>query len=209
MKIEELKKELDSAVSKSMINTDMLIGRLKFMDLKSKKSSQYADSKYLPPYYHLSKFISPVKIVQIGFDLAFPLCCFLKSNNSAKEILAFQPKGDDDSYYSERLGISNLREIKKEIEINFYKGGVFDIDFQNLLSQKKWDCFFINEKYGKFDSIKENLDLSWDNLNDDGFIILDGIMHKKVNKLFKDFCKIRNTFGIEIKTRYGLGIIRK
>jgi hypothetical protein len=46
-------------------------------------------------------------------------------------------------------------------------------------------------------------------LNDDGFIVLDGIMHKKVNKLFKDFCKIRNTSGIEIKTRYGLGIIRK
>jgi len=208
MKIEELKKELDFVVSKSIINTDMLIGRLKFMDLKSKKSSQYVDSKYLPPYYHLSKFINPSRVVQIGFDLAFSLCCFLKSNNSVKEVLAFQPK-DDDSYYSERLAISNLREIKKEIEINFHKGSVFDVDFQKLLSQKKWDCFFINEKYGKFDSIKEDLDLSWDHLNDDGFIVLDGIMHKKVNKLFKDFCKIRNTSGIEIKTRYGLGIIRK
>ncbi len=31
MKIEELKKELDSAVSNSMRNTDMLIARFKFV----------------------------------------------------------------------------------------------------------------------------------------------------------------------------------
>jgi len=208
--LEELKKELELKILNANVNTDMLIGRLKFMDLKSKKSSQYVDSKYLPVYYHLSKFIRPEKIVQMGLDLGFSLCCFLKGCDTVKEILAFQNKEkDDDSFYSERLAFSNIRDIKKDVSLYFHRGKIFDEVFESYLNLKKWDCFFIKEKYGKFDAAKEELDISWNHLNDDGFIILDGIIHPKLNKLFKNFCKIKNVQGIELKTRYGLGIIRK
>lgn len=209
MNLENLKKDLESHLSKGAISTNMLIGRLKFLDLKSKKSSQYVDFKYLPAYYHLAKFINPKSVVQMGLDLGFSLCCFLRGSESVEDVLAFQRKTDEDSFYSERLAVSNIKEVNKNLDLKFYRGSVFDEVFEDYLSEKKWDCFFIKEKYGSFDATKEELDNSWKYLSDDGFIVLDGILHKKVNKLFKDFCKIKNVQGIEIKTRYGLGIIRK
>jgi len=198
---------LDKKLKSQIINPRVLLDRLRLIDDNSRKSSQYQDPNYLPFYYYLSKFIFPKNIVHVGLDLAFPSCCFLQGSKTTESILCFQKQKK--SFYSPRLAISNIRDIKgKKIEIDYYYGNVNDLNFIKKL-QKNFDLFMITENCGN-DDLNEFLDIFWQYLNLDGFIVVDHIKSEKdKSKIFSSFCKGKNRSYKEFDTRYGTGLVQK
>ena len=199
--------KINSKLKTQLISSRVLLDRLSLINQYSRKSSQYQDPNYLPFYYYLSRVISPISIVHVGFDLALPSCCFLQGSDSAKSILGLQVSAD--VFYSPRLAFSNIKKIKgKKFDIDYYCGKMEDVDFINKL-QKNFDLFLITERVGA-EKINEFLDICWEYLNLDGHIVVD---HTKSDKdtgsVFKSFCKGKNRSFIEFDTRYGSGIIQK
>lgn len=206
MKISEIKNDLNRSLNNQFISPKILLDKLRLIDENSRKSGQYQDPSYLPFYYHLSKFIFPKSLLQIGLHLALPTCCFLQGNKSVEKILTFQNL--DNKFYSERLAISNIKDVSKKIEINYYSGKIFDYEFQKRL-ENKWDLIFINEISNE-EYIKDVLNICWQYLNLDGIIVIDNAISEKIiNSVFLNFCKIQNRECFLFKTRYGTGIIQK
>lgn len=207
MTIEEIQSTLSNKLRNQLITSRVLLDRLRLISEDSRKSSQYQDPKYLPFYYYLSRVLFPKKIVHIGFDLALPSCCFLQGSESAEEILGFQFASE--KFYSPRLAFSNIKDIKnKNFFIDYYYGKFNDLEFIKKL-QKNFDLFLITERLNN-DQINELMDICWEYLNLDGFIVVDHLKsNKSMGDIFRDFCKGKNKPSIEFATRYGAGIIQK
>jgi hypothetical protein len=205
MKISEFNSDLINKLSAQLISPRILLDRLRLVDDTSRQSSQYQDPLYLPFYFHLSKYIYPKTVLQVGLNLGLEICCFLQGNKNIDRFYGFQNSTDD--YYSERMALSNIRSINKKILIDYYYGKIYDKTFLN--NTYKFDFIIINEK-SNFDQIKDALDFCWEKLNLDGILVLDFLKYdKKINEIFLDFCKSQNRDGQVYKTRYGTGIIQK
>lgn len=205
MKLTEFSKELDKKLKSQIISSRVLLDKLRLVDDSSRKSGQYQDPMYLPFYFHLSKFSNAKSVLQIGLNLGLEICCYLQGNKNVEVFFAFQNANND--FFSERLALSNIRDISKKIIINHYYGKIFDKKFLDQLS--KVDLAIINEK-SNFDQIKDSLSVCWENLNLDGFLVMDYLNYdKKIKKIFLDFCKVQNREGFVFDTRYGTGIVQK
>jgi hypothetical protein len=199
------KKELNEKVNRQYVSSRILLDKLCLVDEDSRKSGQYQDPLYLPFYFHLNKFIKPKNIAQIGLNLGLETCCFLQGNDSVERVFGFQK--NNDAFYSERLALSNIKSISKKIKIDYYYGQIYDDEFIKKISS----CYLImiNEKTN-FDEIKNVIDISWQNLNLDGHLLMDYLHYdKKIEKIFLDFCKVQNRPSNIFNTRYGIGIICK
>ena len=199
------KKELNEKVNRQYVSSRILLDRLRLIDEDSRKSGQYQDPLYLPFYFHLNKFINPKSIAQIGLNLGLETCCFLQGNSSVERVFGFQK--NNDNFYSERLALSNIRSVNKKIKIDYYCGKIYDNEFVQKISS--CDLIIINEK-SNFDEIKNVIDISWQNLNLDGYLLVDYLYYdKKIEKIFLDFCKVQKRPNNVFNTRYGIGIICK
>lgn len=197
--------ELNKKLSIQLVSSRILLDKLRLFDENSRKTSQYQDPSYLPFYFYLSKFINPNSILQIGINLGLEICCFLQGNKKVNKYFGFQNSSEE--YYSERLALSNIKDISKKIEIQYYYGKIYDKKF--LEKNDKFDLVFINEK-SNFDQIKDCFSVCWDKLNLNGFLVVDYLNYdKKINKNFIDFCKSKNRKESLFKTRYGVGIIQR
>lgn len=197
--------ELNDKLKKQAIASKFLLDKLKLIDDNSRKSSQYQDPFYFPFYYHLGKYINPKSVLQIGLNLGLEFSCFIQSCKSVNNFLGFQSKTED--YYSNRLAFSNIASINKKIHLDFYYGNLYDKDF--IKKVNNIDFAIITEK-NNFDYIKNSLDICWNNLVLDGYLLLDYLKYdKKIEQIFYDFCRSQNTEGYIFKTRYFVGIIRK
>lgn len=197
--------ELNDKLKSQTISSRILLDKLKLLDEESRKTSQYQDPSYLPFYYHLGKFIKPKFVVQIGLNLGLEFCCFIQSCKSVDNFFGFQNKTED--YYSNRLAFSNIKLINRKINLDFYHGNLYDQYFIN--KTKNIDFAIITEK-NNFDYIKSALDICWNNLNLDGYLLLDYLNYnKKIEEIFYDFCKAQNTEGYVFRTRYLVGIAKK
>lgn len=207
MSLDEIQSIVKNKLDNQLITSRVLLDRLRLISEESRKSSQYQDPKYLPFYYYLSRVVFPKNIVHIGFDLALPSCCFLQGSNSANSILGFQQISE--KFYSPRLAFSNIKDIKgKKFEIDYYYGKINDLDFVKKL-QKNFDLCMITERLNN-DQINELLDICWEYLNLDGFIVVDHLKsNKSMGDIYRDFCKSKNKSPVEFSTRYGTGIIQK
>lgn len=198
--------DLKSKLKNQFISSRVLLDKLRLVDEQSRKSSQYQDPTYLPFYFYLSKFISPKRVLQVGFNLGLEICCFLQGNKDVEYFLGFQDRKED-VYYSERLALSNIKTINNKLATNFYYGKIYDESFINNI--QNFDLVLINEK-SNFDQIKDSLTIFWDKLNLDGYLVLDYLNYnKKINKIFIDFCKSKNKEGSIFRTRYGVGMLQK
>lgn len=75
--------------------------------------------------------------------------------------------------------------------------------------EEKWDMVFLNEAF-EYDEYRFALDILWESLNLDGYIIVDKIFSEDIcRKGFMDLAKAKNREWAEINTLYGSGIIRK
>lgn len=197
--------ELSRKIKNQLISSKILLDKLRLVDEDSRKSSQYQDPTYLPFYFHLAKFINPRSILQIGLNLGLEICCFLQGNKDVDSFFGFQ--NSDDDFYSERLALSNIKDITKKINLDYYYGKTHDSKF--LQKTKNFDLIIITEKT-KFDEIRESIEICWDKLNIDGYLVMDYLNYdKKINGIFSDFCKSKNRDQSIFKTRYGIGIVRK
>lgn len=207
MKIENLKEKLENKLKFQTVSSNVLLSKCRLIDETSRKSGQYQDPFYFPLYYHLSKFVQPKSIMQIGLYLGFPLCCFLQGSESVDRIFCFQNK--DGNFYSEKLAISNIKDVRKSININYYYGSIFDREFQKY-AEIMYDLILVNEEKTNADSLNNLLDICWACTNLDGLIIVDKVRSDaNINKCFINFCKINNRDPILINTRYGTGIVQK
>lgn len=205
MKLQDFSKDLDKKLNNQLISSRVLLDKLRLVDDISRKSGQYQDPLYLPFYFHIGKFINPKSILQVGLNLGLEMCCFLQGNKSPSYFLGFQ--NNDGNFYSERLAFSNIKDISKKIKLDFYHGSLLDKDFLSKLIN--FDLIMITEK-SNFDKIMEALDVCWNKLNLDGFLVVDYLDYdKKIKKIFLDFCKVKNREGFVYKTRYGVGIVQK
>lgn len=208
IKIEDIKIDLEKKIKLQAISSNILLSKCRLIDEISRKSGQYQDPFYLPFYYHLSKFIQPKSIMQIGLNLGLPLCCFLQGNKSVKKLFCFQTKNDKE-FYSEKLAFYNIKDIVKNVDISYYYGSIFDKDFQKN-ANFGYDLIFINEEKINMDYLNSILDTSWNFVNLNGLIILDKVTsNEDVKNYFLNFCKINSRDPVIIKTRYGTGIIQK
>ena len=187
MKIENLKEKLENKLKFQTVSSNILLSKCRLIDETSRKSGQYQDPFYFPLY--------------------FPLCCFLQGSESVDRIFCFQNK--DGNFYSEKLAISNIKDVRKSININYYYGSMFDREFQKY-AEIMYDLILVNEEKTNADSLNNLLDICWACTNLDGLIIVDKVRSDaNINKCFINFCKINNRDPILINTRYGTGIAQK
>jgi hypothetical protein len=207
-KIEDFKNDLERKMQLQAVSSNILLSKCRLIDEISRKSGQYQDPFYLPFYYHFSKFINPKSVMQIGLYLGLPLCCFLQGNGNIERLFCFQNKNDK-QYYSEKLAFSNIKDILKNVDILYYYGSLFDVNFQKKV-ELNWDLVLINEENINIDYLNSVLDISWKFTNLNGFIVVDKVKSdKNVKTCFLNFCKINNRDPVIINTRYGTGIIQR
>lgn len=206
MDLKKLKSDVDDELSSGLLGTNVLIGRLRLIDEDSRRSPQYQDPKYLPFYYHISKRICPESVLNIGFNLALPLCCFLRGSSSVKSAFGFQAASEE--FYSPRLAIANIKDIKgRRFPVDFHSGKVTDEPFARKISLGT-DLAMITEKVGS--DLIDILEVCWQGLNLDGFLVLDKAPPgSPEGKLFSDFCKSKNRDFIFFNTRYGTALSMK
>lgn len=207
MLIDEIKTKLNERIKKQLVSTRVLLDKLRLIDSESRKSSQYQDPNYLPFYYYLGKSIFPKSIFHVGFNLGLPSCCFLQGCSSVERMLCFQRKNKE--FYSPKLGLSNIKDIRgKKFNVDFYYGDLFD---EECVAKMKsgFDLILITEKLNN-DQINETLDICWENLNFDGFLVVDHVnSNKQVGDIFKGFSKGKNRNFEIFDTRYGTSVLQK
>lgn len=207
MQVEEIVSSVRSKLKAQTVPPRILLDRLRLVDEDSRKSSQYNDPNYLPFYYHISKFIQPSRMLQIGLGLGLQACCFLQGAKSVKSLLALQRpvKG----FYSPRLALSNLRDVKnKDLVVEYYYGEILDEVFINRM-RVGFDLVLVTEK-SHGDQAQETLEICWEHLKLDGCIIIDYVeSNRDIGEVFRDFCKAKNRECVLFKTRYGTGMIQK
>lgn len=206
MDLNKLKFDVERDFSLGLVGTSVLLGRIRLIDEDSRKSPQYQDPKYLPFYYHIAKKISPISVLNVGFDLALPLCCFLKGSSSVARAIGLQVASAD--FYSPRLAVANIKDAKgRKFPVDFHFGKITDEALSRKLSGGV-DMAMITERVGS--DLLDVLEVCWQSLNLDGFIILDKAPPESPEgRLFSDFCRSKNRDFVFFSTRYGTALAMK
>ena len=204
MTLEELKKTLESDIAKCLMSPQILLRKFNMLEEAARDAFISLDPTYFPFYYHLGKYLKPKNMVEIGFGLGINSGCFMSSCETVKEFFAFEGNTDG---YAWRMGRNNILKINPKMKFEL---GIGDFrEFIPNISAKKWDLVLFNIPMA-YDEYRYILDILWDSLNLDGYMVVDKIMSEDVcQKAFKDLHKGRNKEYIKLKTLYGSGIIRK
>lgn len=194
----EFENNLKGNLQSSTISPKLLLQRLRVADERTRSTPDYQDPTYLPFYYHLGKYLTPKNILAFGFGLGFSLSCFLKTNKTAENILAFESKSKD--YYSPRLGLSNVKD-HFDGQINYYCGYFLDKPLQ-----QPWDLIFFDYE-ASYDDLRNCLDFLWDTLVLDGYLVIEKTAASK--KAVTDFLSTVNRPSVAFPTRYEITILKK
>lgn len=207
MLVENWDVKLKSKLSAQAISTRVLLDKLRLIDESSRKSSQYQDPRYLPFYYYLSKLQDSKSLLHVGFDLGLPSCCFLQGATNVERMVCFQRKSS--SFYSPRIAISNIKDIKgKNFNVFYYYGALIDKEMEGLM-KNGFDTILITERMND-DQMNEALNLCWNCLNLDGALCVDhSTADKNIGKMVKDFCKAKGRLFSSFDTRYGAIVVQK
>lgn len=206
MTLDEIGRVLKDKLRKQHIPPRILLDRLRLIDEGSRRSGQYLDPNYLPFYYHLSGLIQPRDILHVGLDLGLPSCCFLLGSKSASGMTCLQRRSS--VFYSPRMALSNIRDVKgRKFPIEFHHGSIIDEEMQRKM-KGGFDLVLITERTTP-DELQEVLDVAWDGLRTDGFVVADHMTDKERNRVFADFCRGEGVSFLEVPTRYGVSITQK
>ena len=197
----KIKGKLQSDLDKKVVSSKILLNRFRLIQEADRQSGAYQDPNWLPFYYHLGKYIKGDSLMEIGFSLGLPSCCFMQRQQISR-FLKKKKKVKDEKFYP-NLGLANIRQFKVVPE--FHLGELEEIEDQ---LEKGWDIFLVGEKISH-DLMRNHLDILWNHLNSDGFMIVDYLSDKSTNEAFSAFCKISNREPVLFDTRYGIGIVQK
>jgi hypothetical protein len=206
MDLQELGDKLTPEFEKELISSRVLLDRLVVIDEASRKSAAYQDPRYAPFYFHLGKFVQPKTLIEFGFGLGLLSSCFFAKCETVESFLAYEPNTDD--FYSPRLAFSNVKKSYQG-KFDFYRGKFTDDKFLHKLDENEWDLAFLNDETS-LDQNRDYLDLLWERMSFDGFIVMNYLFrHKPAKDAFETFCKIVNRKPVFFNTRYGTGIVQK
>ena len=202
----ELKQLIENDISKFLMPPRVLLTKFHMLDDAARETVVCSDPTYFPFYYHLGKYIKPKNIIQIGFGLGLVAGSFMSSCDTIEEFFGIHTPNETN--YTWRTGRTNVLSVNPKLKSNF-KIAVGDFkDYEHLVS-KKWDLVLIND-HMEYDKYRYILDVLWDSLNLDCFMIVDMIDTQSVcSKGFMDLCKIKNRECVVLKTLYGSGIIKR
>lgn len=200
-----LQKEINLSLEKQAISGRYLLDRFCVIDESSRKSPPYLDPRYAPFYYYLGKYLRPIKMIEIGFDLGLLSSSFLLSCKTVEHFFGFKETVKE-KFFSNRIGTTNLKKVYKK-ERFFYEGEIFDNEFEKNLRSKKWDIALINEEK-EYDKQLQYMETLWKNVNKNGVLVVEYIKsHKHSKEAFKSFVENKNLPYLEFQTRYGTGVI--
>lgn len=187
--------ELKRKLNLSAIGTNVLLSKVKLLDLKSNQTAAFRDSKYFPFYYHLGSQVSPEHVLQVGPKLGLPAVCFLQKCKTVNSWIVVEEQNLPRSMIR-----SNIQMFINNKLVKFCN----DSDIMN-----GYDLALLTEEY---DREQHNLYLKflWDSLKSGGLLVVDYITNNKViQESFHDFCRVKNREPIIFDTRYGVGVITK
>jgi predicted O-methyltransferase YrrM len=206
MLIEEIAPKIKDKLKRQAMSSRVLLDRLRLVDEHSRSTSQYQDPNYLPFYYYLSRFVSPRSMLHVGLDLALPSCCFLSGCSSVERLLCFQRR--EKTFYSPRIAMSNLRDAKPSLSVDYYYGGINDLEMEHKM-REGFDMAVITSKMNN-DDMSDCLEICWRSLRLDGILVVDHTRSvRQIGELFEAFCKVQNRPCIFFDTRYGTGATQK
>ena len=206
MNLRELKKLVNTDLSKYLITTQVLLGKFNMLDDAARNTVVCSDQSYFPFYYHLGKYIKPKNMVEIGFGVGLNSGCFMSSCETVEELFVTQPVMETEVW---RVGRTNILKVNQKLRNNL-KVAIGDFkDYEAYISSQKWDLIFLNIPM-KYDEYRYVLDVLWECLNFDAYMIVDKINSEDVcQKGFRELCKTKNGEYIELGTLYGSGIVKK
>lgn len=202
----EIKPLIEADLRKAYVSPNILMHSFSFINEESRKTSAYVDPKYIPFYYHLSKYVKPKNLVEFGINLGLLSSVFIKGSKTVENYFGFQQA--DNSYYNSRLALSNIRQNYKG-SLNFFGGSITDVIFEKIINSRKWDLAFVNEEL-TYDIQRNHFDEAWKHLSLEGYLVADYVkFHPPSIRAFNDFCKTVNRDPVYISTRYGVGLVQK
>jgi len=205
LELKEFKKALDSNLESRSISGKVILDRFCVIDESSRRSASYVDPNYSGFYYHLSKYVSPCSLLEIGFDLGLLSGTFLSSCKTVKKFLGYRQINKE--FTSTRLGERNIKRSIKG-DRNFYMGNLYDFNFEQLISGE-WDMVFITDE-SHYDKHLEYLDFIWPSVSENGIIVCEYLNKNKPAKdAFMAFCESKNRQPLLFATRYGTGLVQK
>ena len=85
LELTEFKKALDSNLESRSVSGKVILDRFCVIDESSRRSPSYLDPNYSGFYYHLTKYVHPCSLLEIGFDLGLLSCTFLSACKSVNK----------------------------------------------------------------------------------------------------------------------------
>jgi len=203
--MQEIVKKIEFDLNREYISGKILLGKLKFIEESSRKTSPYSDPRYAPFYYYLGKHYKANKVLEIGFNLGLFSSCYFMACKETQYFLGFQ---EEDEKYSAKLGRDNIKNNYKG-DFDIHVGNVFEDPFLEKFSPNRWDLVIINiEK--NYDNQLFYLDYVWEKINLGGLLVVDYLIQNKPSqKAFTAFAHGKNRDFHIFQTRYGTGILEK
>lgn len=204
--LEILKNNLTNDLKKSLVNSRVLLDKLKLIDEDSRKSGAYLDPTYSGFYYHLGKYVEAKNVMEIGFNLGLLSSCFFLSCKLTENFVGYNKN------YAHRIvakmGRANVK-MRFKGNIDVYCGDLFDKELDDIIGSKKFDLVLINDEVS-FDDHLKYLDFAWGLLEEDGLIVQDYLAkHSLGNSAFSSFASSKSRKILNLATRYGVGILQK
>jgi hypothetical protein len=207
MQLKELKERINEDLQKGLMPANIILRQFCMFDESARESIVCVDSSYFPFYYHLGKYIQPESLIEIGLGIGLVSGSFMSTCKSVKRFLGFNSPKKENSWRIGRLNVLNVNSKLQETDCRFALG-----NFKNIVSEiskKEWDLVLMNEVMD-YDSYRYALDVLWDVLVLDGYMVVDKISSEEIcRKCFDDFVKSKNREYVKFETLYGSGIIMK
>ncbi len=197
--LQQIKKELRTEI----FSPKLVLGRCQLVNPFDKMANAFTDHKNLPFYYYLGKYLPRSSLLNFGFGVGLPIVFYILAKKPS-HILVQQQKTED--FYSPNLGEGNIfRTNNKKI-----KAIVSDVNDDFMIKEvkeRKWGSVLVNTGGLNQKQLMDYLNLSWDNVSDDGYICIDYAWNNK--DIIKNFSRLTNRPEHFIASRYGHSIIFK
>ncbi len=197
-------KYLNEKLSSGLIKTRVLCARARLNETKDWDSLEVSDPNNFPFYYHLGSQIACKNVLEFGFDQGLAAACLVQGCNKVEKYAGFQLTNSN-YYYSFRLGAATLKEYfpgTTKFEMGDY------LNFQEFIKSDKWDLVLLTESLD-ISFYKELLNNIWDNLKEDGYLVVNNLSKLEYYLMFMEFCSNKNKKSEIYATRGKIGIVRK
>lgn len=203
--LKELRREINKSLDKTVLSPKLLLSKLKVGINQS--YGILSDPTYTPFYYYLGTLLPQTKnLMEIGFDLGLPSCCFMSGSKNVQNFLAFRKL--DKQFYTKRLGVSNVHNTLKK-KFSLWVGGESDPELIKTVLTCSWDCVLIGDQTDNEKTHRAYLDLVWSQISDGGVIVVDFLKTEQINNAYIGFCKTHNREPFTLNTFRGTGLVQK